>query len=487
MSLLLFVWGALTMLSFAPVGWYLLAPVSLLAFIHVCFSNRPRRAAMYGFWYGSGLFLTGTYWLYTSIHVFGQAPLWVAVIIMLCLVFIMGLYYAANGWLISRLAAGHVVSLLWIVPAVWVASEWLRGWFMSGFPWMTLGYGQIDSVLAGVAPVAGVYGVSLALLISATGLYVTFATRSMVRAAALTLFVAPWIVGAALQQLVWTGNSVETLNAAIVQGGISQDRKWQRDQFAPTLQLYRDSIAAHPNADLIVWPEVALPTTIGSIEPYLELLEEELAASGKTLLLGILERTEPETIYNSVLLLDGHSRQIYRKRHLVPFGEYFPVPDFIRNVMRMMSLPSSDLAAGDAVQPLLKTASGLNLAVAICYEDAYGAEQLYALPDAGLLINVSNDAWFGDSIAPHQHLEIARMRAVEAARFVVRSTNNGVSAFIDPRGQVIDSGPQFEYVAMSRDVTAFDGATPYARIGNWPIVVLCLAIIGAVSLRIYRR
>jgi apolipoprotein N-acyltransferase len=205
-------------------------------------------------------------------------------------------------------------------------------------------------------------------------------------------------------------------------------------------------------------------------------------------LFGILERDiETQRIYNSVVMIDGtdrNSRQIYRKRHLVPFGEYFPVPGFVREWMRLMSLPHSDLSAGDAEQPLLRMADGNQLAVAICYEDAYGAEQLSALSAATLLINVSNDAWFGESIAPHQHLEIARMRALEAGRYVVRATNNGVSAFIGPYGDLLQTGEQFRHISMSHDIMPRKGLTPYAVVGNWPVIVLALLIVAWLTFRL---
>jgi apolipoprotein N-acyltransferase len=196
------------------------------------------------------------------------------------------------------------------------------------------------------------------------------------------------------------------------------------------------------------------------------------------LLFGILERDfVAEKVFNSVVSIGAEGRQIYRKRHLVPFGEYFPVPDFVREWMRLMNLPYSDIASGEEEQPLLRMPDGILISVAICYEDAYATEQLYALPDAGILVNVSNDAWFGDSIAPHQHLQIARMRALEAGRTVVRATNNGISAFIGPDGKLLATGNQFEYVAMTREVQPRQGLTPFARAGNWPVVTLAGLIV----------
>jgi len=481
-NILFFLCGCLTMLSFAPVGWYLVAPFLLLPFLFACLYLSSQRAARLGFCYGSGLFLTGTYWLYTSVHVVGQAPLPVAIVIMFVLVTIMGLYYALAAWLICRLSAGKPMRLLLAAPAVWVAVEWLRGWFLSGFPWMSLGYSQIDSPLAGLAPVLGVYGLSAALLLSMSALVVTLVSSGRRRAVFAVVALTPWISGPILQQLDWSEPLGPDVRTTIVQGGVSQERKWLREQFRPTLELYGSSIDAASGSQLIVWPEVALPAAIDQIEDYLAQLELQLQRSGQSLVMGILEReASDDAIYNSVLMLDGEHRQVYRKHHLVPFGEYFPVPDFVRGWMRLMSLPNTDLASGSAEQALLVTSGGTKLAIAICYEDAFAAEQRYTLPQANILINVSNDAWFGDSIAPHQHLEIARMRALEANRYVVRSTNNGISAFIGPDGAILERGPQFEYVVMTRDITPLGGSTPYVRFGNWPVITVCLLLMAGLA------
>jgi len=466
------------MLSFAPFGLYLLAPLLLVPVLTTCLLSTAKVAARHCFWFGSGLFLAGTYWLYVSIHVFGQAPLWIAIFLMVALVIIMGLYYAASGWLIAYLSAGSVPRLLLAAPAAWISVEWFRGWFLSGFPWMSLGYAQIDSPLSGVAPLFGVYGVSALAVFSAAALSAALLPGRRIPWAVAA--VLPWLAGFGLQSVDWTDPAGDPLRTAIIQGGVSQDRKWLPAQFRPTLELYRAATFDNGHQPLVVWPEVAIPAVVDQVEGFLDHLQSQLRLHNQTLVLGILERNlQQERVYNSVLLLDGRTRQTYRKRHLVPFGEFFPVPDFVREWMRLMSLPNSDISAGAAEQPLLLTAGGQRLAVAICYEDAYGAEQLYALPDASILINVSNDAWFGDSIAPHQHLEIARMRALEAGRPVVRATNNGISAFIGPRGELLQSGPQFEFVSMTRDVQPMGGLTPYARWGNWPLIIAASAILAA--------
>jgi apolipoprotein N-acyltransferase len=470
--------GALTALVFAPAGWFMLAPILVLPLLGSCLRDAPRVAAKNGFFYGAGLFLAGTYWLYISIHVFGQAPLALAILLMVALVLLMAVYYAIAAALTAFLAGASAWRLLLVAPAVWVLLEWVRGWLFTGFPWLTLGYSQVDSVLSGWAPLAGVYGVSAVLMISAVALLLLMLPSSTRRWPVLVLLVLPWLAGWGLGKVQWTSPSGEPVVTSIIQGGIGQDRKWLPEQFRPTLDLYRETTDRQRSSELIVWPEVAIPSLVDRVEPYLSMVELGLVRRGASLVMGILERDHNgEHVYNSALLLGNGDIQVYRKRHLVPFGEYFPVPETVREWMRLMSIPVSDLSPGEENQPLLRTVNGLELAVAICYEDAYGAEQLYALPDADLLINISNDAWFGDSVAPHQHLEIARMRAVEAGRYVIRATNTGVSAFIGPSGQILESAPQFELAVMQREVVPHSGLTPYARTGNWPVIALAAVVI----------
>lgn len=485
--LVAFVLGAAATLVFAPASWEILAPLVILPLLFVSITVSPKDAGWHFFWFGFGLFLTGTYWIYISVHVFGDAALWIAVIFMIGLSLIMASFLWLAGWLTGRLSHGEPLWLLIVSPAAWVFVEWLRGWVLSGFPWLALGYGQIDLPLAGWAPVLGVYGVSFMLIISAAAILTMLITPGAGRLLALFAFVAPWFVGGILQTVDWTEPHGEALRTSIVQGGIAQDQKWLLEQRQPTLDFYRSRTLDVPDSDLVVWPEVAIPALNDQVKSYLNIINTDARRNGQTVLLGILERSfersDAGQVYNSVLLLGAAERQVYRKRHLVPFGEYFPVPQSVRDWMRMQNLPHSDLVAGDENQPLLVGANGAKLALAVCYEDAYGAEQLYAFPEADLLVNVSNDAWFGDSIAPHQHLEIARMRALEVGRYSVRATNTGVSAFIGPKGELLQAGKQFEPELMTADVRLHQGMTPYSSVGNWPIIGLSFLILGVVWIR----
>lgn len=474
--------GVLTTFTFEPVGWGLIAPLLITPLLFIALTVSPRDAGGHFFWYGLGLFISGTYWIQISVAGFGGAPWWVAIVLMLGLALLMSTWLWIGGWAISRFSHGEPWVLLLVGPAAWVLIEWLRGWVFTGFPWLALGYSQVDTWLAGWAPVLGVYGASFAVAMSAAALVIVIMSRAPQRWFGLGLVVAPWILGLMLGAIDWTEPSGKPVRTTIIQGGVAQDLKWLPQQRLPTLNFYRSATRDVPDSALVVWPEVAVPAVLDQVEDYVTMLQSDIAANDQTVFFGVLERTEGDDkplVYNSVVAINESERQIYRKRHLVPYGEYFPVPQFVRDWMKSMNLPYNDLSKGDPVQPLLATASGLQVATAICYEDAYASEMLYAFPDAGLIINVSNDAWFGDSIAAHQHLEIARMRSLETGRPSIRATNTGISAFIDHGGEIVKQGPQHMPVSLSSEVQPQSGATPFVRGGNTPIVVLCALILAA--------
>jgi apolipoprotein N-acyltransferase len=476
--------GGLLPLSFAPFGQFCLAPVLVAVLFWTWSGQGPREAGWRGFWFGFAAFGAGTYWLYISIRIFGQAPLVVALGLMLGLVAVMALYLGLLGSLLARLkirSQAFAWCLVW--PAGWVLVEWLRGWLFTGFPWLTLGYGQIDGPLAGWGAVGGVYAVS-AIAAVAGGLLLTGVAgtrrQQLGALAGLALIAATTAV---LSGRAWTFPEGQQLRVALVQGSISQDRKWLPEQRRPTLELYRRLSFEGEPVDLVVWPEVAVPAMAHEVEGYLGEIRTAALAADRQVILGILSFDFDLDQYHNSLLVLGSRVDVYHKRHLVPFGEFFPVPDFVREWMRLMSLPYRDAAPGDRDQPPLEV-DGLQLAPSICYEDAFGAEQLDFLPEADLLVNVSNDAWFGDSIAPHQHLQIARMRALETGRYMLRATNTGITALIGPDGGLIARSPQFETVVLRGTVRAHGGATPYARTGNWPVVALAVVVLlGAGLLR----
>lgn len=472
--------GALD-LAFAPFGWWplgILAPAALFGLIR---GLPPRSAAWTGAAFGVGFFALGTYWLYTCLHVFGLVPVWLTLILQTVLVAAMAAYLAALCFIANRFWLEPGATREWLVlPVLWVLTEWLRGWAFSGFPWLSLGYAFIDSPLAGWAPLFGVYGVTAAAAYLAVAV-LWFCRRGRSggqRAAALGVlavaFAVPWLAA----RHPWTIDAGAALPIAAVQGAVSQDQKWQVSNRALTMKRYAALTAQAWGARLIVWPESAIPVLANEIPQYLHELQALGRAHDADFAIGLVNyRPQGDLFYNGLLVLSDPGGGWYYKRHLVPFGEYFPVPSFVRSWMRLLSLPYSDISPGSDHQPVLE-AAGQKLGLTICYEDAFGSSQLGILREATLLINVTNNAWYGNSTAPHQHLQISRMRALEAGRYLIRSANDGITAVIDAHGRITAQLPQFQQAVLRATVQPLRGLTPYARWGNTPLVSLgvgCLA------------
>lgn len=471
---LAFAVGAMLSLAFAPFGVWPLA-VLCPAWLFLAWQGAsPRRAAAIGFWFHCGTFLAGTYWLYHSVHTIGGAPIWVAVLLMLALVVIMGAYLALLGYGQARLLPERGAAR-WLIglPASWVLLEWWRGWFLSGFPWLSLGYAQIDSPLAGMAPLLGVYGLSMLCALSAGAVVTLYLGEARHRVWVMAVVIVPWMVGGAVWRHEWTQPVDRPVSVAVVQASVPQDYKWSPAWRDKTLNLYRQLAQPYLGTQLIIWPEAALPDLAHELTDYLSELWRASSSSHSDLVMGLLHYDfQKDAYYNGVLALSDEV-QWYHKRHLVPFAEFFPVPESVRSWLRLMNLPYSDFTAGAAQQPTLH-AAGQQLGLTICYEDGFGAEQLSILNEATLLVNVTNDAWFGDTSAPPQHLEISRMRALEAGRDMVRAANDGISALITADGTVKATLPRFKQAVLTGQVQPRKGLTLYARTGNWPVLVLCL-------------
>ena len=472
--------GAAVSLAFAPFNLW---PIGIACFVFLFlaweFAATPGQAAKRGFLFTSGTYLAGTYWLYNSIHTIGNAPIWLTLFVMLALVAIMAAYMALLGYVLKRWVPGEgAIRWLLILPAAIVILEWFRGWFLSGFPWLALGYTQTDTWLAGFAPVGGVYTVSLAVTLCAGAVTALLLGTKQARIAAAAVIGVIWIVGLALHDRAWTRTVGEKVSVAIVQGAVPQSMKWEDEQRDKTIALYRELTRQHLGAKIIIWPEAALPALSHEVT---QVLSEEWTAAhraGSSLVLGQVRYDFDEKVYfNAVLALDKQP-EWYAKRRLVPFSEYFPVPDWVSNWLQGMDLPYSGFKAGVRDQDALD-AGGQKLAVTICYEDAYASEQLEVLQTATLLVNVTNDAWFGDSTAAHQHLQISRMRALEAGRQLMRAANDGISAIIDSNGDIVSTYPRFKPGVLTGEVQPRVGLTPYAQVGNWPVIVVSFLLLSA--------
>jgi apolipoprotein N-acyltransferase len=475
---LAFAAGAASVLAYAPFGLHAVALASLLLLTYLWLAaNSPREALWVGYWYGLGLFGVGVSWVFISLYRFGGMPAPIAALATLGFCALLAVYPALAGWLQARIMLSDPVRAALVIPAAWTLTEWLRGWLLTGFPWLDAGYAAVDTPFAGLAPVGGVYAMSFATVACAGLIWcVAFGRGRWVAAAALVALLAG---GAALRGVAWTTPSGAPVSTALLQGNVPQELKFSAARYAQTLSTYA-ALAEQTRARLIVLPETALPRFLDSVDPrYLARLEHAARRNDGDLLLGVPYRAAPGKYFNSVLSLGVSPRQFYHKVHLVPFGEFVP-PGF-GWIVRLLSIPLSDFSRGAAEQPPLAVA-GQRVAVDICYEDAYGAEIARALPEATLLANVSNVAWFGDSLAPAQHLEIARLRALETGRMMLTATNTGITAAIDRDGRVLARLPQFITGRLEVSAQGYTGATPYVRYRDWPALGVAAALLAGASL-----
>ena len=477
-SLAAFLLGAATVLGFAPAG---LAPLPVLTAAGLLWlwqgAAAPRRAAALGFAFGLGLFLAGVSWVYVSLHQFGAMPAPLAAIATLLFCAFLALFPALVGYLQARSGRPLADRQLLLIPALWVLAEWVRDWIFTGFPWLTLGYSQAASPLGAYATLIGVFGVSWLVWLCA-GLLLALA-RGGRRAAALAALALLAGAGYALREIEWTQPQGAPVTVSLLQGNIPQEMKWDEARYASTIQLYR-RMTADSAARLTVLPETAIPRFLDALDPeLLRTLAATARSHGGDLIIGLPVRDGPGRYYNSVLGLGTSATQRYDKTHLVPFGEFIP-PGF-GWVLAVLQIPLSDFSRGSAAQAPLALA-GQKIAVNICYEDAFGEEIIRALPEATLLVNVSNVAWFGDSLAPHQHLQIAQLRALETGRTMLRATNTGMTAIIDHHGNIAAALPEFTRGALNGSAQGRSGATPYVRWGNAPVMALALLVCGLFTL-----
>ena len=480
-----FVAGAATVLAFSPFGFYPLAIVAGLVLAHSLAHASPRQAFMACYWFGLGLFVVGVSWVYVSMHRFGGMPAPLAAFATAAFCAFLALFPAAAGWLQARIPATPVMRVCLLVPAAWILFEWLRSWILSGFPWLSIGYAAVGwEVFDGYAALVGTFGLS----------FITLAIGGLLWALWSIPFARRWVIvgilvlilgaGEALRHVRWSVPYGEPFTAALLQGNIEQSLKFDPARYQHTLETYA-KLADASRARLIVFPETAIPRFLDDVEPmYLRRLLETARRNGGDMLLGLLTRRGRDEYYNSVVSLGMAPPQAYHKTHLVAFGEFVP-PGF-GWTLRMMQIPFSDFSRGATAQPLIE-AAGQRIAVNICYEDVFGDEIARRLPEATLLVNVSNVAWFGDSLAPAQHLQMARMRALETARMHLAATNSGVTAAIDRDGHVVAQLPTFTEGRLEVEARGYTGVTPYVMLRDWPVVIFSLLVLVAAVLLARRR
>lgn len=454
---------------------------------------------LFGLVYGTAYFLGTVHWLYIALHTFGGMPAILAAIAILGLTTFLGLYPALAAGAAYRLCASRQRGLaLWLIlPAVWALMEWVRGWLFTGFPWAVSGYSQIpDAPLAGFAPLIGVYGIGWLLAITAGGLvwllqdWQQFGVKRR-QAVAIGGVLVTWVGGVALVDIAWTQPVGQPIKVNLLQGNIAQDMKWEADALVPTLRTYYRMVeAADHDADLIVLPETAFPLFLHEIPAeYIASLEAAARSKNAGLLIGLpLLDTKRNDYYNAAVLLSDPKRPSYAKSHLVPFGEYVPLkPIFGWAYTTILKMPLAGFTPGGQRQAPMQI-KGQRIAPHICYEDLFGEELLDNARDANILLNLSNLAWYDPSIALAQHGQIAQTRALETGRTILRSTNSGTTAIINPRGHYLARLPERVEGNLSGMAQGYAGVTPYMRWGNTLFLLLsCLALMLGLGLTLRQQ
>lgn len=468
--------GVFLTLAFAPYNYSYLIIVSLVFAFLSWQDCSPIRAALRGFFYGLGLFASGISWVYISVHDYGGAPALGALLLTFLIVCFWSLFPALTAYLSLKLFVNQYKNkVIWGIPFVWVFIEYFRGyWFINGFPWLQIAYSQLQTPLKGYVPLIGVYGVGFLLALTATFLVAAYSKQIRYKNA-LFFILLIWGGGFALQLLKWTEVKGKAIRVALVQGNVAQDQKWLAKNRIKTLTDYQQLTEQHWDADIIIWPESAIPAYLVQVkEHYLDPLSTKAKAHNTDVIVGLPSLGMNKEHYNTVLTL-GKKEGRYHKNHLLPFGEYLPLQPLSGFVLKLLNVQLGRFTSGGFDQDLLQ-AGGYPFATSICYEDAFANEALHTLPKAAFLVNVTNDAWFGDSIEPYQHMQIAQMRALETGRYMLRVTNTGVTAIVSPEGLITRTIPSFKQLVLRGTIFPMGGMTPYANMGDDVILLVLITL-----------
>jgi apolipoprotein N-acyltransferase len=496
--------GASTALSFAPYGLWFTYPLALAFCLYTGKKLPAKQSAIHWLSFGFGSFALGISWVHVSIDTFGGMPLMVSIAIMALLALYLALYPALTGYLLAKISGPSEkpnadeaipeyttsslsqISTLMLFPALWVLTEWLRGWLFTGFPWLWAGYTQTHGPLSELASVIGTLGLSFVIALVAAGLVLAMERKVIPLGVILILIsLSVWQVPK-LEQVTPTGQSVKV---ALVQGNIAQSMKWEPEHLWPTMLKYMDLSRENFDADIIIWPEAAIPAPVSLVSDFLANANQVANMHDSAIITGIISHRNSD-FFNSLIVLGNYNEKQqeagdylsggsneFRKHHLLPIGEFVPFGDLLRPIAPLFNLPMSSFARGDFIQPNL-SAAGYKISPAICFEIVF-PEQVRANvnDDTDMLLTVSNDAWFGSSNGPLQHMEIAQMRAIEMGRPLLRGTNNGVTAVVDHHGVIQAQLPQFETGVLRAEVSLVKGQTWFHRLGQTPLLWLCALLV----------
>lgn len=473
--------GGTMFLGFAPYGLWYVALLSLTIFAALCRAERsPKSFFLLALTFNFGIFAVGVHWLFVSIHTHGLVPAPLAVIFTGAFAFL-NAFVSSLPWLAVPKIAHTPQSRLLVFPAIWLLGEWLRSWVLTGFPWLFLGHAHIHTPLAGWMPILGAIGVGLMVSLTAYA-FLSLVTLQSLRAKAChaVLLIVIWGGGFALDKVEWTTPLNQPVSATLVQPDVALTDKWLPERRQDILNALEGTSREHWRNNLVIWPEAALPFVGEAAESYLQDMEKLIESENAAFITGFLTYSSEEQRYYNTVGGVGQAGGQYQKQRLVPFGEYVPLESWLRGLMNFFDMPMSVISAGKHDQdPLYFTQNGHRYTVspAICYEIAYAPLVAKLTSDANLIVTLSNDAWFGESIGPKQHMEIAQIRALENRKPLLRVTNNGITASVDHRGHLLDMLPQFTTDSLKTEIQPMVGKTWFNFAGHWTALMLTLAIL----------
>lgn len=467
-----FLSGAAAVAAFAPLSQAWLMPISLWV-LFKSWQNAcsARRAVLPSLIWGLGYFAANAGWIYISLSTYGKMPAPMAAAAVLLFASYLALFPMLAGWLTWRLPCPEKWRFTLLAPTLFILTEWLRGWLFTGFPWASVGSSQIDW-LGGLYPIIGTYGVGwfLALCVSVFLVDKRFA---------LGFAFAVFSTSSLLSQITWTKPIGTPLTVSVLQGNIQQDLKWNSEFYLKSLSSYLE-LSQAAKGKLILMPETAIPSFLNDTPAwYLDELRGVARSKGADVLLGIAtEGPKPEEFHNSVINLQQPSASLYSKSHLVPFGEYVPLPWLVTPIYQFLDMPARGFKHAPIQQAPFEMAGG-KIAANICYEDVFGDEIRINAANATLLANFTNMAWFDGSWAAEQHAQMARARALENGRYLIRATNTGKTAIINPQGQIVASLAAETMGILEGEVRHMQGTTPYQWAGDKPVIGFLFGIVLA--------
>ena len=472
--LLLGIAGIFYTLSFAPYDIKVLAYFSLLIFIFILLGTDKKSSIKLSFFYGFIIFLSGVYWIFNSIYLYGGENYFISILLTFLFIFILSLTFVPFGFIVNNKLKGTKRCLPLIISSAWVLVEIIRSHIFGGFPWLLLGTSQVGTYLDIFFPLFGTYFISFSVVLISSSLAIYFNDKNrklvnMTYASLLFLLILIFNVF----NYSWTINSQNLFKFSIIQPNIKQELKFNNEKLVSIKNKYKSLTLKNNNNSLVIWPETALPFLYENNKSYYKTI---ILENNISLLSGIFRYTKSNgNIFNSIVLLDT-KEQFYDKRHLVPFGEYMPLKPFSQFLANTLNLPMSNLSKGIDNQENIMIGD-INIYPLICYEAAYPHLMDIKDNEFGIIVHISNDAWFGNSEAPFQHLQIAQSRALESSRYLIRAANTGISAVINPQGVILQKLNLGSEGVINSEIYASKGQTPYMYFGDYPILMLIFTFI----------